>query len=739
MARKSRVERVAFKVSIEANSVFDERMAAFVFDTSGGLIVQQEVKKGQLDLPIPADKLSRSRLFISPIPDDMDRQVPSIKMMERLSAFEPVVTIKGELIDHILIPGHIIDIWHLCLCWVRGRVVKDDNSHPVCQARVHICEVDKVWRWIIRLPDLEVFKLRDDLIRVIEEPRIPFPPRPLPDPPPFDFGDGGLRLTLSANTDGRDELTFNPQPEPPRESALSIKRASLPVETLAELNSNSAHIVREALVANVWLIFPYLCLWPYWWRFRCDEIIVVETDSLGRFQALIPYLCSGDKPDLYFWVEYEISGNLETVYRPPIPCYTYWDYACGTEVIIRIKDQRVPGCGAEPDPGGCVVQLLSIGNDISPSEIHGDGASATNLGLTTAGRPFGGKIEPRVWFSRTDLRDGKNIWYYRWSYRRYVPGVTPDDDAGWQHLTRDVVRHYPKPVSGGYNHVPYTLGPQPVATEQNLFEITPVQNPEGGFEWTVVDQHEDLASAHFMTKALGTGATFEDRALDAAGKYELKMELFKKNGNRVNDWDTLGINLQMANVPAPFGTNTVTFDSAPTFNRVIRSGKTAGFYMMMHVDNNPCKAEISPVTGPGLGVDPAGCGFILYQDGASADLRFKPQHPNDFATFSFSVVRGVTNQVQRASASGRVGVSPIGTNDATPPVREYVKQAGGQYLENFPVTELLGSCVRGAFSEALHVWTLAVDGYGRVGGLDAFSHAGFALTKPCPGEKKKSR
>ena len=743
MAQKPKIERVTFKVSLEADSDFDTSMVAFVFDTSGGLIAQKEVKKGQLDLPIAAEKLKRSRLFIAPVPDEMDLQTPGVKLMERVGAFEPMVTAKGQLIDHIRIPGHIIDYWHFCLCWIRGRVVKDDNSHAVCHARVHICEVDKVWRWIIRLPDSDIFRLRDDLIRVIKEPRFPFPPKPLPDPPrplpdpfPFDINDGGLKFaTLSANTGDRDELTFfNPQPEPPDASVMSTRQMSLPIETLAELNSNSAHIVREALVANVGLIIPYLCLWPIWWRFSCDELIVVETDNLGRFQALIPYLCAGDKPDLYFWVEYEINGSLETVYRPPMPCYTYWNYDCGTEVTIRIKDQRVPGCGAEPDPSGCVVQLLSIGNDISPSEIHGDGASTANLGLTTTGRPFGGKIEPRVWFSRSDLRDGKNIWYYRWSYRRYVASITPDNDAGWQHITRDVVRHYPKPVSGGYNHVPYTLGAQPVGTEQNLFEITPVKNPEGGYEWTVVDQHEDLASAHFMTQALGTGATFAAKALNAAGKYELKMELFDKNGNRVNDWDTLGINLQMANIQAPFGTNTVTFDTAPTFNRVIRAGKTAGFYMILHVDNNPCKAEISPVTGPGLSADPAGCGFILYQDGASANLRFKPQHPNDFATFSFSVKRGVTNQVNRASASGRVGVSPVGTNDPAAPVRQYVMQADGQYLETFPVTELLGSCVRGAFSEALSVWTLAVDGYGRVGGLDAFSHAGFALTKPCPGE-----
>ena len=737
MVKDSDNERVVFKVSIEADKAFEGRMGGIVFDASGGFVVQQEVEKGRLELPIPAAELSRYRLFISPLTDDADVRSPTLKMMERLDAFEPVISLKGQIARQILIPGSIVGKWIICLCWIRGRVVKGDNSTPVCGAKVHICEVDKLWRWIIRLPDPDIFRLRDDLIRVIEVPRLPFPPRPQPDPPPLEFLGGNVTLGKISSyiSAGGGERAFNPQPEPPRPDSLQGTESALQPDTLVMLKSASAHIVREALAANVKLILPYLCLWPYWWRFRCDEIAVVETDGLGRFQALVPYLCSGDKPDLYFWVEYEVNGSLETVYRPPLPCYTHWDYACGTAVTLRVTDQRVPGCGAEPDPAGCVVQVLAIGNDISMSEIHGSGSGAADLGLTTDGRPFGGKIEPRVWFSRSDLRDSKNIWYYRWSYRRYVTGVTPDDDSGWTPLTRDVVRHYPKPVPSGIDHVPYPLGPQPVGTETNLFEITPVQNPVGNFEWTVVDEHEDLASAHFMTMALGVGATFAERALNAAGKYELKMELFDKTGTRVLDWDSLGINLQLANVPASFGTNPVTFDSAPAFNRIIRSGKTAGFYLVMHVDNNPCQAEIAEVTGAGLTVDPDGCGFLLYENWASVDLRFKPYHPNDFATFTFSVVRGVTNQVQRATASGRVGAAAVATNDPTPPVRAYVKQPGGDYLEIFPVTELLADCERGAFSEALHVRTLAVDGYGRVGGLDAFSHAGFALTKPCPGEK----
>jgi hypothetical protein len=44
---------------------------------------------------------------------------------------------------------------------------------------------------------------------------------------------------------------------------------------------------------------------------------------------------------------------------------------------------------------------------------------------------------------------------------------------------------------------------------------------------------------------------------------------------------------------------------------------------------------------------------------------------------------------------------------------------------------LVEPCSRAAFSEALHVWTMATDGYARLWYLDAFAHDGFALT-PSP-------
>ncbi|MEW5755766.1 MAG: hypothetical protein AB1810_05635 [Pseudomonadota bacterium] len=733
---------VTFKISYQERPEFKGATAGFLFDSAGNLMEAAEVKDGRLSFARSEQEIGRSRLYIAPVPENLVKIEPSIKMMQRLGAFEPVVRVGGKLIDTILVPGIIIDHWPICFCWVRGRVVKTGSGRPVCGAKVHICEVDKVWRWILTLPEIEIFRLRDDLLEVLREPPIPRPPRPEPDPWPIKvdlirgasvMGRGVRPATQRLSSATRMiSSRLNPQPEVPsaKLSPQAALLSALPVQSQTALQSPSAQIVRQTLVDNVHLIIPYLCLWPWWWRFRCDEITVVTTDSLGRFQAIVPYLCAGDKPDLYFWVEYEIGGVLETVYHPPIACNTYWDYACGTEVTIHVNDDRVPACDDEPDLPGCVVQMLSIGHQVSMSEIHGPGATSADEGQTTDGRPFGGKLEPRVWFSRDCLRNVKNIKYYRWSYRRLTTGdgAALGTPGPWTPLTRTVVRHYAKPASGGgITHEPYVLGPQTIGAQTNLFEIKPSAVPAGGIEWTVVDEREDLASAHFMSHLLGSGATDCEKALDAAGKYELKLELFKQDGSLV-DWTAEGIDPQVTNVPAPFGTGSVTAVSAPDYNRIKNAaGHTLAFRMVLRVDNNCCAATVAPVSGTGLTITP--CGFIEYGPGATANLHFEAHHPNGFADFRFSVVRGVSTTVSAASASGKGGAASVATDDAS---HAYTLAPPSDYQESFAVMTLLGPCDRAAFSEALHVWARATDGYSRLSHLDDFAHDGFALSQPCP-------
>ncbi|NTU52094.1 MAG: hypothetical protein HGA97_00020 [Chlorobiaceae bacterium] len=740
MAEKIDLKKNAFTltVSLDTKSEFKGDVAAFLFDKAGNLLEQAPVKNGKAVFSRTAQVVTSNRLFIGPAPDKVEgAEKPSIRMMARVNAYETVLKRGGKILDTTVISGNIMKPWLTCChCWVNGRVVKNDNGLPVCNARVHICEVDKFLRVILNLPDLDIIRFRDELIKVIQNPIGPWPPipDPGPGPDPFEAMKGGLIRLKS----------LNPQPEPPKASGLSratignVATAlntkltafenSAPVQLLQKLNSSpTVFALRDTLTANAVQIYPYLCYLPWVpWKYRYDEIMVITTDSLGRFSGHFYYSCN-DKPDLYFWVEYQIGGVMEPVYQPPVACHTYWNFSCGSEVVIRINNERVPACNNGPDLPGSIVQILSIGNGISMSEIAADG-------LTTDAQPFGGKLEPRVWFSRTNLRNVKNIHYYRWSFRRLTQGdgtpllAIPE----WTHMTRAVVRHYAAVVPGAPGHpdvivhLPEPMGPYTVGGQADLFSIRPMEVPAGGIEWSVVDEHEDLASAHFETDKLGKGDTFCKRALDAAGKFEIRLELFKSTGALV-DWTAEGIDLQITNVPAPFGTNAVIAVSAPDSYRIKNSSNhTIAFRLVLRIDNNCCQASIDPVTGTGLNVTP--CGFIEYNAGASVTPGFKAYHPNGFATFNFNVVRGGSIAIPEASTNGKTSTLSVNTQDS-PPSHAYTKPSvTASYRATFSVSDLLGDCWRAAFSEALSVHTMATNGYGLLDYLDAYAHDAFALT-----------
>lgn len=804
------------EVSYEERPDFKGEVTAFVFDNRGNLLAQAPVKVGKATLPLSDKDLRRVRLFLAPtLPDERPPVEPTLQSMQRLRAYEPAISFDPDGgLDVLRVPGDLLDHWIWCLCRVRGRVVRPvqtdgtTEDRAVCNARVHICEVDKIPRLIVQLPDDRIFRLRDDLLRLIERwPPIRIP-RPLPDPPPFvlpiplpdpalrklpsfavdpavrDFSPQALAkmqsfpqfedtgATAGASfTPSSTRKGFNPQPEPPGprgagalgpqpeppdvaaaagQPALRALRASveaagfraISADVRIALESSSATAVRDALLANPGLVLQALCLWPWWWWYTCDEIAVVETDHFGRFDTWIAYRCAGDKPDLYFWVEYLIDGAWQTVYRPPIPCYTHWDYVCGTEVTIRVHDPRVPACDGVPDLPGCQVAIMSIGNQVSVSEIQGAGAAPADEGLTNDGRPFGGRLEPHVWFSRSALF-AKGITHYRWSYRRLTQpdGVTPMV-GGWNVMDRRVGRHYSviDPVTSDLSFPFEQLGPDPAAPAANLFRIQPLDPPAPGIDWEVRDAREDTASAFFMTHTLEGG-----NAGLAAGKYEVKLELFKVTGGvaTVVDWDAEGVLMKVSDQPAPIGQNTDTTVTATSYYRIKSGGNTVAFRMVLRVDNNKCFAQIHTILGSGLSTDP-NCGYIEYQPNALATISFQAMHPNDFGRLNFDIRRGLSVDVPDASVHGPLKPTSLDTDAGPPytaPAGPFTRNAIGVYTTTVPVDTLLTSntpsgttpCARAAFAETLYVHATATDGWGDLDYLDSgLRSAAFALDTPCP-------
>jgi len=183
------MEELQFITSFEDQPEQPIDLVAYAFDRSGELIAMAPVKEGRAYFKLDARQLKHARIFFAPAPEGRE-QKPMLEDMERLRAYEPVWEFNPEQRAYELlpIPHEIWKWWWLCRCRVRGRVVRPVTIRgttyelPVCNARVHICEVDAFPRLILRLPDDIIRRIRDQLL---VEVRRPWPPIPDPDPGPI--------------------------------------------------------------------------------------------------------------------------------------------------------------------------------------------------------------------------------------------------------------------------------------------------------------------------------------------------------------------------------------------------------------------------------------------------------------------------------------------------------------------------------------------------------------------------
>ena len=336
------------------------------------------------------------------------------------------------------------------------------------------------------------------------------------------------------------------------------------------------------------------------------------------------------------------SGVWTTIHHPPIPCNVHWNYPCGTEVILRVTDPRVPTAQPPGTLAGTKVHVIRNGYQYVSQITAG--------GLTVDNAPFGGVIRPYVEFAATELA-AAGITHYRWSYKRLTlgDGTTPASDT-WHVMDNTVHRHYTEIAGDGTWAIkPFLLGPDLAVSGPAVFKIQP-QNPPllasslNGW-WSLYSMPDDEVSAYFNSAAADAfGATF------VAGKFMLKLELFRivagapvlatlpRDGFVIppNPPVTGGV---ITPVPAP--NDMVDLDG---------SGNVLAFHMTLRVDNNPCTANIHDTIVNGHAAGP--CGMIGFTPGSNAQMAFLAHHPHDFARFWFSTIKG---------SSGAVAAATIGT------------------------------------------------------------------------------
>lgn len=752
------LRKLQLDVELEGSPKEAPDVSAFVFDPNGKLLAATPVKGGKAVVQVPSDDSRGTRILLGPSALADRPGGATLEALQRAGAHEPSLKLDPRQRTLELLPIPEIDWirWLLCPCRVRGRVVRPVNFNgqvqdmPICKARVHILEVDRFPFIVPKLPDDILLRIRDLLLE--REVLIPVPQ---PDPPPFlidpGFIDPSPELVARFQPAVADPVgpAFKARhaavatvPDTAPAHTAAVTAATTPVlgrkvpvgrarhlrpevrslatapelandfhampkleldsATRTALSSDSLEAIRKALIDNALLIRPLFCGWPWLWPwFTSDEVAVVTTDDNGRFDVTMWYPCKGDRPDLYFWVEYPLSGVWTSVYRPRMACNTYWDYACGSEVTIRVTDPRVPWCDDTPPLAGLQLSVVSVGGNVSFDEVQPESAGAT-AGLTTNGEPFGGSLEPAVWFGSGLLPSG--VSHYRWSFRKV-------GEADWRTSDRQVVRHYAEIGAGGaLTFKPFLLGPDPAVSSEVVFKIPPKDPPAGGDSWApMISPRENNATAFFLSYLEAGGD-----ALAGAGLYELKLELFKIVGGapqRVNLTDA-GIKIKVPVGAAPFGPGEVPAVDAPAPNLLMDAGKVVGFRWVLHVDNNRCWRDIGDVM---VGANAAGpCGFISYAPGDTAAVTFRAFHPNGFATFGFGVTKGSSGGVPDASASGLV---------TDPAPNGFMSMGSGWCRKDVPVSTLLNaagtSCTKAAFAETLDIDALATDGWDRLSYLDS--------------------
>ncbi|MEY2261811.1 hypothetical protein AB7872_15505 [Rhodanobacter denitrificans] len=706
-------------------------LQAYAFTGQGRLLGSGVVENGAATVEVPAELDGRMlEVILGPRPGE-GQTMPTAASLRRMGGYAKStrLLVKEPVLD-VSIPSVIFPKW--CLCFVRGRLVKrftmpDGSTRelPVCHARVHICEVDRIPLVIGKLPDHDILRLRGDLLDRLRVVPRPFPPGPGPGPL-----DGLMQARAASRVAPAAALNAAPVVQHRVQADSAVDPMAMMASALA--TSHSVAHARAQLVGLSSFIAVHLCDLVYLWAyFQVDCLTTVDADDDGRFGALIFHDCA-DHPDLYFWVEQFQGGAWTTVYRPGIGCGTYWSYACGTEVVLNLP--RAVACEEPPydiPPG---VTLFVLPYAIANAPIWGippgappapagwvrpdgliDYQTGTSLGWLHDA-PFGGTLN----FIHDDsyFIPSSGIKYYRYAYRRW--NVTPNagaDDPTWTPINTPLARGYRMEYSDRLpTYESYPVGPATLGAHSGLFEFKPQTPPARGTdpatvvarEWTSGNLSEVGASWNTLLAAPPLSA---DNATDDAGDFEIKIEVFDPAGNQV--------------MPGAGSFRFLARNADGTTTRLSTAAEEAGgaYVLRVHVDNNGVSADLPQPSIGGVAASDD-CGFLRYQAGDLVHVRYLAAHPNQRAVFGFGITRGSNGMPTASTLAPYVEVAAASAATTSAP---YIK-AAGYYQRDFIPAELVGGCVNAAFAASLYVYGKATNGYERLG-LDASRLIAFALAE----------
>jgi hypothetical protein len=722
----SRGRNIAVRVSLpDDDRAQAASLSAYAFSQGGKLLDAKPLEKGEAVVHVPLGAEGTNvRVVVGP---RLEGEAQSLAELNRRGGIERHVRVDlnaAALTVEIPIQIDKILCWLRSLCFVNGTVIKRTTlggqtiDLPICNATVEVYEVDPFLIILPKLPTPIIDRLRDIIINPIPLPDPipdplpgpfpgPFPPDPRPGPDPI-FASSAPAIPKRFAIEAAQRLSPRAEASGALDGLKSATTLQFAARTASDLD------FRRLLIDHIDLIRPIFCLfYPHLFTMRL--VATAHTDDCGHFHTFFFNGCNNpDTPDLYFKVKQHFFFFDLTIYAPtPVPCYTWWNYRCGSEVTLYTHHPLAHTCPPCPPvvAGDNWVLFVAIGQT-SLNAIHGNSSAlqgstnATNRGLTGGGAPFGGSLRPELLFDNA-LRENLGVKYYRLFWRR-VGG------SEFQMLD-DVVRHYTYEVGGQPVSALYKLGPlsPPEAPVANLYEIPPSLPPQG--VWGPVIAPTDYQNGVFDTTLPAPGITYDtttgnEQGTDHSGKFEIRLELFDTAGNPVNI-AALSIRYFVPDVDDLTGT--ITTVDAATLGLV--SGNS--MIVTVHVDNNPTFAAIDAPSIGAASADPC-CGVLGFAPGDAVTLPWRAKHKNGFATFSFQTKR--VDQTVFSQGSAPVGL--VG-NFST------VQDAQTLMDANLPPGCVAGGCNVAAFASFEYVTAMATDGWSRLSGLDAWDFTAFTLTK----------
>jgi hypothetical protein len=156
-------------------------------------------------------------------------------------------------------------------------------------------------------------------------------------------------------------------------------------------------------------------------------------------------------------------------------------------------------------------------------------------------------------------------------------------------------------------------------------------------------------------------------------------------------------------------THTITVDFFNAAGAKIESATPLKFYL----DNNPCKASIAMPVLNGVSATNQ-CGYLQYNVATKAtdkvSITFGASQPEGFATYSFSLIKGIAGVPLAQPTSGAVSA----ISAANDPITD-------------TVGAMLGTCTIAGFAASVYVAASATNGWGRQSEFDASAAVAFVL------------